>query len=256
MVSPGAFHLASPLPFPSRCRRWLALLLLVGAAASLVFGWFGIRPEELWSSAQAWRTTATQFSDDHPVLAALTFAGFYIAFTGLSLPGALWLTLLGGAIFGTARAVVIVSFASTAGATIAFLLSRYLLRDWVREKYGGHFITLWQELHRGGMYYLMAMRLNPLVPYFLINLFFGLTEMPTWRFWIVSQLGMLPATVVYSHAGAQLGTVQRLADVVSAQVGITLVLLSLLPLTARAGAAWLLRQRGRESVQRTSGNLN
>jgi uncharacterized membrane protein YdjX (TVP38/TMEM64 family) len=236
--------LANPLPFAAHWRRRLAILLVVGAVGLLLYGWFGIRPNEIWSSAQAWRESASRFNDDHPVLAALAFAGFYVVFTGLSLPGALWLTLLGGAIFGTSRGVVIISFASTAGATIAFLLSRHFLRDWVRAKYGVQFAAMWQELHRGGLYYLMAMRLNPLVPYFLINLFFGLTEMRTWRFWIISQVGMLPATVVYTHAGAQLGTVQRWEDAVSARVGLALILLSLMPLAARAAAAWLLSQRG------------
>lgn len=248
MVSPGAFLLFSPLPFPKVWRQWLAILLLAGATGSLLYGWFGIRPHEIWSSAQTWRDKASQFSNKYPLLAALTFAGFYVVFTGLSLPGALWLTLLGGAIFGVSRAVVIVSIASTAGATIAFLLSRYLLRDWVHAKFGVQFASMWQELHRGGLYYLMAVRLNPLVPYFLINLFFGLTAMPTWLFWIVSQVGMLPATVVYTYAGAQIGTVQRWEDAISARVGMALILLSFLPLAARAGAAWLLRHRGRETL--------
>ncbi|HMP60784.1 MAG TPA: TVP38/TMEM64 family protein, partial [Gemmatales bacterium] len=223
----------------------LAAILLIVAVGSVAWGFLGWGPNELLAAAQTQRQWALVWVDAQPILAGLVFVTIYVAFTGLSLPGALFLTLIGGAVFGVVWATVLVSFASTAGATIAFLASRFLLHDWVRQKYGERFAAVRRELDRGGCYYLLAVRLNPLVPYFLINLFFGLTAMPTWQFWVVSQMGMLPGTLAYAVAGSQLGTIHRLEDAVAPEVGLTLVLLSVLPLAGRAVSARLLpRRRG------------
>jgi uncharacterized membrane protein YdjX (TVP38/TMEM64 family) len=216
----------------ARWRLFLGLLLLLFSCALFVLAW-GNDAQDLLATVNArWADLRTAVQE-HPVVAAFLFFLAYVAFTGLSLPGALFLTVLGGALFGTVWATCLVSFASSLGASLAFLLSRYLLRDWVTTRYQDRWQAARQEIDQSGGYYLLAMRLNPLVPYFLINLFFGLTRMPVWRFWFISQVGMLPATILYTYAGAQLGRITTLQGLVSQEMILALVLLSLFPLAAR-----------------------
>ena len=123
----------------------------------------------------------------------------------LSIPGATVLTLIGGAIFGLVVGIVLVSFASAIGATLAFLASRLLLRDWVQSKFGDRLAPINAGLEKEGAFYLFALRLVPLFPFFVVNLLMGLTKIRTWTFYWVSQLGMLAGTIVYVYAGTQLG---------------------------------------------------
>jgi pyruvate/2-oxoglutarate dehydrogenase complex dihydrolipoamide dehydrogenase (E3) component/uncharacterized membrane protein YdjX (TVP38/TMEM64 family) len=139
----------------------------------------------------------------NPVLAGALFFFVYIAVTGLSLPGAAIMTLAGGAVFGLLWGTVIVSFASTIGATLAFLISRFLLRDWVQGKFGDKLKPVNDGVAREGAFYLFALRLVPAFPFFVINLVMGLTPIKTWTFYWVSQLGMLAGTVVYVYAGTK-----------------------------------------------------
>src|SRR5687767_9676758 len=145
---------------------------------------------------------------ERPLAAAAVFFLVYVAVTGLSLPGAALMTLVAGAIFGLLWGTVIVSFASSIGATLAFLASRFLLRDWVRSRLGDKLAAIDAGVKKEGAFYLFALRLVPLFPFFLVNLAMGLTAIRTRTFYWVSQLGMLAGTIVYVYAGTQLGRFQ------------------------------------------------
>jgi uncharacterized membrane protein YdjX (TVP38/TMEM64 family) len=218
-------------------------LVLVAIALASYASTFFIDWHEVLGHAKERQATIQTWINEHPLLASLTYFLIYVLFTSLSLPGAVVLTLVGGAVFGLWWAVLLVSFASTAGATGAFLASRYLLRERVQQKYGERLAAINRELDREGSVYLLVLRLNPVVPYFLINLLFGLTRLPVLRFWVVSQLGMLPATIIYANAGARLGEIESPGDVLGGPVLLSLVLLSLFPLAAKKAANWAQRLR-------------
>ena len=168
-----------------------------------------------------------------PLVAAGVFFAAYVAVTALSLPGAALMTLLGGALFGLLEGFVLVSFASVLGATLAMLSSRFLLRDWVQSRFGKRLASIDQGIEREGAFYLFALRLVPIFPFFLINLAMGLTRLPTRTFWWVSQLGMLPGTLVYVNAGRELGQLDSLSGILSPDVLGAFVLLGIFPLIAR-----------------------
>ena len=162
----------------------------------------------------------------------------YVVVTGLLLPGAAILTLAGGAIFGLVLGTVLVSFASTAGATLAFLLARTLFRDLVQHRFGGQLAPIEKGLRQNGSLYLLSLRLAPVFPFFLINLLMGLTEMPLLRFALVSQVGMLPGTIVYVNAGTQLATISSLKGILSAPVLGSLALLAVFPWMVKLLLGW------------------
>ena len=224
-------------------RFWAGWLLVAIAVLSLGYGLFAVDWDEALNNVQERRQAWQLWADEHHWLAAGSYFVVYVLFTGLSLPGAPILTLLGGAFFGLVEGVVLVSFASTTGATLAFLSSRFLLRDWVQQRYGQRLEAVNRELERAGAWYLLALRLNPVIPFFLINLLFGLTSFPVARYWWVSQVGMLPATVVYTNAGVQLAQVSSLSGIMSWQVTLSLIVLGLFPLAAAKLAQWLKSSR-------------
>ncbi len=157
----------------------------------------------------------------------------YVAITAFSIPGAAVVTLLAAALFGFWNSLVLVSFASTIGATLAFLSSRYLLRDWVQSKFGDKLSAINKGVERDGPFYLFSLRLIPVFPFFLINLLMGLTPISTLRFYLVSQLGMLPGTAVYLNAGTQLSQINSLSGIVSPVVLGSFALLGLFPFIAK-----------------------
>ena len=157
----------------------------------------------------------------------------YIGVTGLSLPGAAVMTLVGGAIFGLLWGTVIVSFASSMGATLAFLASRFLLRDWVQQKFGHHLRAVNEGVEKDGPSYLFTLRLIPAIPFFAINLAMGLTPIRTWTFYWVSQLGMLAGTIVFVNAGTQLAAIQSPAGILSPGLIGAFLLLGFFPLIAK-----------------------
>jgi len=169
----------------------------------------------------------------NPWQAAGLFFLTYVAVTALSLPGAALMTLLGGALFGLLEGLLLVSFASTLGASLAMLSSRFLLRDWVQARFGQRLAGIDAGIEREGAFYLFALRLVPLFPFFLINLAMGLTRLPLRSYWWVSQLGMLPGTLVYVNAGRELGQLQSLAGILSPGLLGAFALLGLFPLLAR-----------------------
>ncbi len=168
-----------------------------------------------------------------PVLVAGIFFAVYVAVTALSLPGAVIMTLAAGAIFGVLWGVVMVSFASTLGATLAFLAARFALRDWVQGHFGDKLKTMNAGMAKEGGLYLFTLRLIPIFPFFIINLLMGLTPIRAWTFYWVSQIGMLAGTLVYVNAGAQLTRLDSLKDILSPALLFSFALLGLFPLIAK-----------------------
>jgi len=184
-------------------------------------------------NAKAQQAELATFIANNFTVAAASYFLAYIAITAFSIPGAAVVTLLGAALFGFWTSLLLVSFASTIGATLAFLSSRYLLRDWVQSKFGEKLNAINQGVEKDGAFYLFSLRLIPVFPFFLINLLMGLTPIATMRFYLVSQLGMLPGTAVYLNAGTQLAQIDSLSGIVSPTVLASFALLGLFPVIAK-----------------------
>jgi len=177
---------------------------------------------------QARRNAISSYVTAEPLTSGALFFIIYVAVTGLSLPGAAVLTIVAGALFGVIWGTVLVSFASSIGATLAFLSSRLILREWVQRKLGKRLDAVNEGVRNEGAFYLFALRLVPAFPFFVINLAMGLTPMRVRTFYWVSQLGMLPATVIYVYAGTQLGEFK-----LSWQLILALALVGIFPLAAK-----------------------
>lgn len=167
----------------------------------------------------------------------------YVLVTALSLPGATVMTLAGGALFGFWPALLVVSFASSIGATLAMLAARFLLRDWVQAKFGDRLKAINAGIEKDGAFYLFSLRLVPLFPFFLINLAMGLTPLRAATFYWVSQIGMLAGTAVYVNAGTQLGQLESAAGILSPALLVSFALLGLFPLAARKVLAAIQARR-------------
>ncbi len=178
------------------------------------------------------------YQQQHPILVFGIAFALYVTVTGLSLPGAVPLSLGYGWFFGLVPAFVLVSFASTSGATVAFLLSRYFFRDAIQRRFGDRLDAFNQSLAKEGAFYLFSLRLIPAVPFFVINVVMGLTPMRVWTFWWVSQLGMLAGTFIFIYAGSAVPDLETLAQqgtsgILTPQLLIAFVLLGLFPLAVR-----------------------
>ncbi|MCR3968291.1 FAD-dependent oxidoreductase [Aeromonas veronii] len=178
---------------------------------------------------QAQQATVAQWVDSHFVSASLLFVLIYVLSTALSLPGASLLTLGGSAVFGVAWGLLLVSFASTLGATLAFLSARFLLRDWVTARFGDKLATFQSGMAKEGAFYLLSLRLIPIFPFFLVNLLMGLTPIRVSTYYWVSQLGMLPGTFVYVLAGSEIGQLTSTGNILSPGLMVALTLLGLMP---------------------------
>jgi len=174
----------------------------------------------------------------HSSIAALSFVTVYVTVTGLSLPGATALTLIGGSLFGLLAGTLLVSFASVIGATIGMVVARYFLRDFIEQRFPDAVAKIDSGVAMDGARYLFALRLIPVIPFFLVNLAMGLTRMPVLTFAWVSQLGMLPGTVVYVNAGQQLASIESAGDILSLRIILAFAALAALPFVAKAGNAW------------------
>ena len=184
-------------------------------------------------NAKSQQVALSAYINSNFALAAAIYFLAYIAITAFSIPGAAVVTLLGAALFGFWTSLLLVSLASTIGATLAFLSSRFLLRDWVQSKFGDKLNAINQGVDRDGAFYLFSLRLIPVFPFFLINLLMGLTPISTARFYLVSQLGMLPGTAVYLNAGTQLAQIDSLSGIVSPSVLASFALLGLFPVITK-----------------------
>lgn len=224
-------------------RRWGWLALAV-IAAGLAWAWHaGLADVLTLDQLKARQDQLGQWVAGNPWLAAATFFAVYVAVAAASIPGAAVMTVAAGALFGVVEGVALVSFASAMGASLAFLVARFALRDGLRRRYRERLQKIDAGIARDGWLYLLTLRLVPAFPFFLVNLLAGLTALPLRTFYWVSQLGMLPATVVYVYAGTQLARINSLGDVLSPGVLGALLLLGVLPLIARAMSGWLSARR-------------
>lgn len=224
---------------PSRnALRWAAAAVVV-VLAVLLYRHFELGSLLTLDSLKASRDGLLAQYQANPGVTLAVFFVVYVAVTALSIPGATVLTLAAGAMFGLWVGLVLASFASSIGATLAFLASRYLLRDSVQSRFGKQLAPINEGVKRDGALYLLTLRLVPVFPFFVINLLMGLTPMPARRFYWVSQLGMLAGTAVYVNAGTQLAAIQSLRDVVSPGLLLSFALLGVFPLIGKAVADWL-----------------
>lgn len=218
----------------------LFLLLVLAIAAWLVFD---LGQYLTLDTLKAQRDAIVGFYQTNPLLVLALFFIAYALFTALSFPGAVVMTLAAGAVFGVATGTVLVSFASSIGATLAFLASRYLLRDWVQKRFGTRLKGVNEGVERDGAFYLFSLRLVPIFPFFAVNLLMGLTPIRTWTYYWVSQVGMFLGTVVYVNAGTQLAGIERLSDIASPGLVGSFVALGLLPWIGKWIMAIIKRRR-------------
>ena len=214
------------------------LILIIVAALIGAFFYFDGQQYISISTFRVW-------VDENALTASLAYLGLYILVAGLSLPGAAGITVLGGAVFGLWLGVLLVSFASSIGATLAFLLSRTLFADAVNAKFGNYLAKINEGVDKEGAFYLFTLRLIPAVPFFVVNIVFGLTKIKTWTFYWVSQLGMFAGTIIFVNAGAQLGAVEELsvAGVLTPSILGAFVLLAIFPYIVRGViSGWKARQ--------------
>jgi len=198
-----------------------------------IFFYFGLHEYANLDTLKAQQTNITEFNNTDPLTAALIFFTVYIVITGLSLPGAAIMTLAGGAVFGLLKGTLLVSFASTIGATLAFLISRYLFREPLQKRFAERLYIINQGIEKDGAFYLFTLRLVPAFPFFIVNIVMGLTPIKTLTYFLVSQLGMLAGTIVYIYAGTQLAQINSLKDIFSAELILSFTLLGLFPLIAK-----------------------
>jgi pyruvate/2-oxoglutarate dehydrogenase complex dihydrolipoamide dehydrogenase (E3) component/uncharacterized membrane protein YdjX (TVP38/TMEM64 family) len=196
------------------------------------------------------RQALLDYYGQHQLLMLGVYFCIYVVVTALSLPGATIMTLGGGAVFGLATGLLVISFASSIGATLAFLISRFILRDYVQNKFKDKLAAINAGIERDGDFYLFTLRLIPLFPFFVINLVMGLTPMKAWRFYLVSQIGMLPGTIVYVNAGSQLGALESLAGILSPALLFSFVLLGIFPLLAKKVVEFIKQRRSLKKFPR------
>jgi pyruvate/2-oxoglutarate dehydrogenase complex dihydrolipoamide dehydrogenase (E3) component/uncharacterized membrane protein YdjX (TVP38/TMEM64 family) len=218
-------------------------LILFGVAVLIgLFFAFDLQHYLTLAELKARQESFSAYYAANRLVSLATYFVLYVVVTALSLPGAAVMTLAGGALFGFWPALLVVSFASSLGATLAFLVSRFLLRDWVQARFGERLRAVNDGVAREGAFYLFSLRLVPLFPFFVINLVLGLTPMPARTFYWVSQLGMLAGTAVFVNAGTQLGQISSLSGILSPGLLLSFVLLGLFPLLSKKGLD-LVKQR-------------
>lgn len=215
-------------------RNYVRLLIAAAIIAAItLFFVLGLQHELTLANLKARQHELVALRQERPLLLAGLFFLGYVAVTALSLPGAAVMTVASGAVFGFWWGILIDSFAASIGAALAFLSSRYVLRDWVKDHFGRQVDAIDRGVERDGPFYLLTLRLIPVFPFFLVNIGMGLTAMRLLPFYLVSQIGMLPGGALYVNAGVQLGSINSLGDVLSPTVIGSLVLLAILPVLAK-----------------------
>jgi dihydrolipoamide dehydrogenase len=227
---------------PSRLLIFSLLILLIAAAV-----YFDLHQSITLANFKASQVEVNNWVSANQLIAAISYLAIYVAVTAVNIPGATVMTLIAGALFGVVQGVIVVSFASTIGATLAFLLSRYLLRDFVEQRFGNTLTRINKGIDKDGPYYLFTLRLIPVFPFFAINMVMGLTRLNVRSFFWVSQLGMLPATILYVNAGTQIGQLESLQGILSAEIIGSFALLGIFPLLTRK----LLARYNAKKQQRT-----
>ncbi|MCI5125981.1 MAG: TVP38/TMEM64 family protein [Candidatus Electrothrix sp. AR5] len=210
----------------------IIIILVIAVLAGLFFA-FDLQQYLSFAYLKSSQASFQAYYADHQLLTVAGYMAIYILVTALSLPGAVIMTLAGGALFGLWVGLVFVSFASTIGATLAFLASRFLLKESVQNRFGEKLSAINQGVEQDGALYLFTLRLVPVFPFFIINLVMGLTPIRTGVFYLVSQLGMLPGTLVFVNAGTQLGKIDSAAGILSPGLLFSFALLGIFPLLAK-----------------------
>jgi len=223
---------------PSRKALWFGAAI-VAVAAVLLYQQLDLGRLLTLENLKASRDGLAGAYRSQPVTTTAAFFAVYVLAAALSLPGAVVLTLAAGAMFGLGVGFVVVSFASSIGALLAFLVARYLLRDMVQHRFGSALAPINEGMRRDGVFYLLTLRLVPIFPFWLVNLLTGLTPIGAGRFYAVSQLGMIPGTLVYVNAGTQLAAIDSPSDVLSPALIGSFVLLGVFPLIAKAVVGWI-----------------
>ncbi|NOY53087.1 MAG: TVP38/TMEM64 family protein [Deltaproteobacteria bacterium] len=223
---------------------WIVLFILVLVG---IFQYFHLGRFLTLAYLQESRVRFAALYTKHPWTTLGGYMILYILVTALSLPGAVVMTLAGGGLFGLIAGTVVISIASTIGATLACMVARFLLRDWVEERFGDKLTAVNRGIEEEGAFYLFTMRLIPAFPFFMINLVMGLTKMPIKTFFWVSQIGMLPGTLVYVNAGKELAGITSLSGILSPGLWISFALLGLFPLLMKKGLVLLRTLKGRNT---------
>jgi len=210
------------------------IILIVGAIILMILAYvFDVGSLLTLENIKAQQAKIDAMYQANPVAIAGGFFVVYILVAALSIPGAVFLTLLAGAIFGLGMGLLLASFASSIGATLAFLVSRYVLRSTVESKFGDKLYMINNSVEKEGAFYLFTMRLVPIFPFFLVNLVMGLTKIKTGIFYIVSQIGMLLGTFVFVNAGTQLAGINEVGEILSPKLLISFALLGIFPIVAK-----------------------
>lgn len=220
-------------------------LMIVGVVACLVASYilfdlgqfFSL--EYLKESRERFQTLYAE----HTVLVIGAYFLLYVTATALALPAATVITLAGGALFGFATGTIVVSFASSIGAAVAFVVARYLLRDWVQGRFGDKLEKINQGIEKDGAFYLFTLRLIPLFPFFVVNTVIALTPMRLFTYYWVSQVGMFPATLVYVNAGKELGRIDSLSGLLSPSLILSFAILGIFPLVMKKALGWYQSRR-------------
>ena len=208
-------------------------LLIVIVLAIIAFFFYDIQQYTTLDYIKAKQQNIIEYYKQNFFFVLVLFIFLYVLVTALSLPVATFLTLVGGALFGFSSGLIIISFASTIGATLAFLMARFLAQNYVQKNFKNQLSKINKKFKSEGSFYLFALRLVPVVPFFIINVVMGLMTIKTWTFYWVSQLGMLPGTIVYVYAGTQLAQIETFSDITSPSMLIAFALLGLFPLIAK-----------------------
>jgi uncharacterized membrane protein YdjX (TVP38/TMEM64 family) len=219
----------TPAAQPASNRGKLVVVLLLAAAIGAFF-YFDLGRYLSLDSLKANRDALLAFTESHYAASVAIFVTAYCLLVAASLPGAVFFTLAGGFLFGSALGTVYVNLGATSGATLAFLAARYLLRDWVESKFGGRLAPLQQGFANNAFSYLMTLRLIPLFPFFVVNMACGLTRVSLATYVTATAIGIIPGSFVFAYAGRQLGTINSLKEIASPNVLMAFTLLGLLAL--------------------------
>jgi uncharacterized membrane protein YdjX (TVP38/TMEM64 family) len=235
-----------------KIKKVVILLVIVGAIVAVKV--FHLDQYLTLSYLKGSLDTLKALYENHSVMVIAGYFLIYVLTTSLSLPGASPLGLAGGAVFGFWTATLVVSFASTIGATLACLVSRFLLRDWIQSRFGDRIARVNEGIEKEGAFYLFTLRLIPAFPFWMINLAMGLTKMSLFKFYWVSQIGMLPGTMVFVNAGKELAKIESLKGIFSPSLIISFALIGIFPITVKKLVS-MYRSRKTKSTG-SAGNLS
>lgn len=222
---------------------WKILVVVAVVAAVAAYNLFHLGDYLTLSFVKESQNRFAGLYREHPAAVIAYYMLLYIFVTSLSLPGAAIMTVAGGALFGFLTGIVVISFASSIGATLACAVSRFLLRDWVQGRFADKLATVNRGIDKEGAFYLFTLRLIPIFPFWLINLLMGLTNIPLRTFYWVSQVGMLAGTMVYVNAGKELGRVDSLSGILSPGLILSFALVGIFPITVKKLLAFYRARR-------------